>query len=37
MGNLKDLTTEAHLLVESDGAYLTLHSGEISIRKGDQT
>ena len=37
MGILKDLTSEGHLLVESDGTYLTLHSGEISIRKGDQT
>ncbi|HBW13596.1 MAG TPA: biotin--[acetyl-CoA-carboxylase] ligase [Proteiniclasticum sp.] len=37
MGILKDLTSEGHLLVESEGSYLTLHSGEISIRKGDQT
>ena len=34
-GILKDLTPEGHLLVESEGAFLTLHSGEISIRKGD--
>ncbi|SFN55670.1 biotin--[acetyl-CoA-carboxylase] ligase [Proteiniclasticum ruminis] len=37
MGILKDLTAEGHLLVESEGSLLTLHSGEISIRKGDQT
>ncbi|WP_313125877.1 biotin--[acetyl-CoA-carboxylase] ligase [Proteiniclasticum ruminis] len=35
-GILKDLTPEGHLLVESEGSLLTLHSGEISIRKGEQ-
>lgn len=35
-GILMDLTKEGHLLVESEGSFMTLHSGEISIRKGDQ-
>jgi len=36
-GILTDLTPEGHLLVESEGSLITLHSGEISIRKGDRT
>ena len=34
-GQLVDLTKEGHLLVEREGRLLTLHSGEIRIRKGD--